>query len=1087
MPQVASFETLSPPVSDQAISDALSAWLAALDLAPPSIPLSQAADYCVSLCKLFSQFAPNHISNRDYFIPSNVSDANATRQRRYNTRRLARSLADWFHLQKRSSSPVPAGSTATSHPKPPINLAPDAAESLLTFADAAEIEEVEGSAALLALGEVLLCAAVHSEKKDEYIKAVLRLPTAHQDALAASIRRTTTEEREPAVLGPVHVSNENISPNRSANAQMLSQKSLREDGLTPPRGVPLADYKALATERDSLRRKLATAEAEKNKYMDDADALRNSLEEAGDRVRDLNVMVEQKEADVKAKAKALSDVKDALRDAHVSAEEIDVLRAKAASADHLGASLKRASRRLEEVADMRRQYKELEQQLDAYRESELRLSKHAEYIESQLKSSNDRATHLAAISDNMSSTLEEREAQVSLLQDEVKGLKEKLDTANSQLASMIMQPSSVAQTDDFTTTYTVPSINKSGGSPGGSAESPSDTKNSQRGDEAKKTNESTVLVESSNETPQFDEEVVCNHLYAELGVRMSWDDIVECIRGVMDALREMDEMDGQENTSDITFMNEQPHQAQDDSEFVESSGMDVSLRTDKSEESHLDLVSDTDSKVGVLPDFSVLDSECAAKHSGKGDEFDFAANEVNVREIPAGSNEQEMARRSSSQLPTIPENREAFNTDDSEIADESSFSEDYSTQSSSEEADETLNATLDPEIYAKGSEDLVTTFDTTTDSNTASMKRPDSPMILENGEAAILLEKAVKRMSARLQKSKAVRSGYNSLPSNVRRATSLTVSVLNGIRRTPSSSETRALVRQARAELQSLQNAMNAMRAERQASASIGVLIQQLTDVREEMRAAHTLAAEKEAEGNEVRKELNILMKEFDSLVIAKRMAEERESTVLKEKERLVMVLQESLSCKNEELKDARNEITKIQKDREALEEIQTSTKEKLHAVEVISKAQEVEVARLSARVEAGEMMSVRLSAAVNKNDGLKNQMSRERESYMQDMAMAARREKELAEEARDEARRVAERHVSVLNDVKATAAAAAMARAREAERGIAHRKSTRFGDFWRRLLNRDKVAGDNSTPPLGVDNPTMSDSERKVSRDIGK
>lgn len=1063
---------------DLTISDSLSAWIAALDLAPPSLPLSQAADHCVSLCKIFSQFAPNLLSDRDFFIPSNLTGPNAGRQRRYNTRRLARSLAKWFHLRLRSPSPLSNGSSANTVPPPLVQLSPGAAEGLLFFTDPAQTEEVEAEAALLPLAEVVLCAAVHSERKETYIKAVLTLSPVHQEALAVSIRRTSLVDRESTVLTPVTMRDENVMPSALSSSPMISERSFKEDTHATPRGIPLADYKALAAERDNLRRKLAATEAEKGKYIEEAEVLRTSLDEAGDTIRDLKNRMEKKENEIVTKAKALNDAKDELRIAHITVEEVDVLRAKAASAEQLEASLKRASKRLEDVANMRRLNKDLEQQLEAYRENEERMGKHTEYLESQLKSSNDRAQHLAVLLENMSSDLEQKEMANSQLKTENREFKEKLETANRQLASMLISTNSQQNSDNATTTYSSPS---GGILVDGQKENRDEVVEGQLDSSSQRLVGTTTVMESSVDASLFDSGVVSNQLFAEIGVKMTWDDIVDCVRGVMDALKEMDGAEVVENSQQVSLFNELSCGALPNNS-TDNSNKACSTRTQSghSEESLTDSSSDTESRISIIPEFAVVDSKLASERGG-GDEFDFAANEVNVQEIPANDADSGLGRRRSSQLATIPENREGFDTEESETGEESSYSSEY-TSDTSEIVDETINATAD-----KGG--VIVPYDNTggkeprISPNEVPASRPDPPMIVDNKTASDILEHSADHMSARLCRSGMVKSGYNSWPCNVRRATSLTVSVLSSMRRTPSHSETRALVRQARTELHALQEAMEAMRSERQASASIGVLVKQLDHVRDELRLAQTIAAEKEAESHGIRKELNILIKEFDSLTMEKRIVEEREAGILQEKERLVQLLRDSLINKERELKGAKDETTFARKQVEALQASQKVMEEKLCAAEVISRAQEVELVRLNAKVEANEAMTSRLSAVVSKTDGWKSQLSCQRESHMQDMAEAVRREKQLAEEARDEARRVAKSHVNILNDMRATAAAAAMARSRDHERGMSSRKSasSRFGEFWRRLLHREKLNIDFTMPPSAISVPSSKETDKWV------
>lgn len=1045
---------------DLSIANALSAWLHALEVvSSPSLPLEQAADCCIPLCKLLCQFAPSLLSSRDFFIPLAASGVNVSRQRRYNTRRLARSLTEWFALTSRASSPF---NDEPCPDNPPVRLAKLPAEKLKGFVDADSTKGLNLPDVLLVLSEVVLCAAVHSVGKEPFIKAVLTLPPYQQDALAASIKRTAAEEKEETVLQPVSFNDENRADGGKLQARSPHRVAKGDDldPLATPRGIPLAEYKALAGERDGLRKKLAAAEQERAKVAEDAEEVRQMLDEAGDRIRELEKVTEGREKELESKAKALSDAKNALRDAHVSAEEMDVLRATAASAEQLEASLKRASKRLEEVADMRRKNKDLETQVSAFRENEERIGKHTEYLEAQLNNSNERAQQLAVLSDNLSSSLEDRKTDVAQLTRANAELKEKLGTANNQLASMLVQSSGTHNVDDATT-HTVASADTS---PKNISEMPENKDNVP--------GQTLVVVDSSKEVPQFDEAVVSEHLFSEIGVQMNWEDIVECIKGVMDALREMDETEGNHDAGEGEMNGHLQHCGDNIVGLPSSNGSQGSGHSEEGD-NHDNGANDSESS--VLLDFTEVDSKLEAANNGIGDEFDFAANEVNVQEIP-------LIRRRSSQLATIPENREGFKNDECGDTDESTYSSGYTSDEMSEPVDATVNATVDSSAGSVGVEgggrNLISEGYPVRSPDELS-SRPDSPLIADNSRCVAKLDSAEHLNSAHFDTNNIPRSAYNSLPSNVRRATSLTVSVLGGLRRSPSHSDTtRALVQQTRSELDSLQKALEAMRAERQASASISVLVQQLNNARHELMLAQAAFAKKETENGELRTEITNLMKEFDNVSIEKNVNEEREAGILKEKERLVCHLQESLTAKEEELKGLKADMSSARKQINALQEAESTMAERLRAAEVIGRAQEVEMARLSAKVEADEALATRLNAVVNKTDGLKTQMSQQRENHIHDIAAAARREKQLAEEARDEARRVAKTHASVLEDVRATAAAAAMARSRGSEdRGLPTRKSTRFGNFWRKLLHLDSLNIDYSMPASTTTLPTMRES----------
>lgn len=1017
--------------SDAGIADALAAWLHAVQQTPPDLPLHEAAAHAVPLCQVLHRAAPAAIAPRDFFIPAKHTGPNAARQTRYNTRRLARALLAHFAPQR------------------PVALTPGFAARLAALADqhAAADESPTQQEIALALAEGVLCAAVHAPAKEPFINAVLTLPPHMQDALAASIGRVASSDeqsppRERALA-------ERALPENAAPPGLFPPSPIRSQApLAAPAGIPPAEYKALAGERDALRRKLAGAEHTRAAAAAENESLHARLEDAGDALRALEKARDDLQKDVASKAQQLVDANVALRVARQTAEEVDMLRAQAASAEQLEASLKRASKRLEEVADMRAVSKDLEAQVSAFRENEQRMCKHTEYLETQLKSSTERAQQLAAMSDDLSSSLEDREQQIAGLKTENLDLKEKLSTANTQLTSMLVHSSHTGHGDEGTT----------------ATQSERSSDDGSGDDEQPDPAIATVAVTENGDRPQFSESVVTDHLFNEIGVRMSWDDIVECIRGVMDALREMEE--GEENSQEYPISEDTG--PSHDVVVNEVPSCD-STRGTRSEDAD-----NIETRKSVLPAFAELDSRLEAASKGKGDEFDFAANECNVQEIPVVHQRSIATKNANS-----PHSTAAVGSNDS------SYTSGYTSDGVSDGVDETVNVVEEPTaaLHVESSS-IARRGSLNKDNDVAAMQangESPEPSIAAKRRSGSKLGHAVLLSATKLASSE---GDHDSIPANVRKAASLTVSVLRGIPRSPSYSA-RALVRQARSELSALQEAMEAMRVERQNSVSIGVLVQQLQDLQEELRIARELTSKRETENNELRREVNVLLKEFDALSVEKTAVEKREDGLVQEKERLVKHLQDSLDSKDEEIKELKEDVSRTRQHVEVLRDAEVTMKEKLHAAEVVSKAQEVELARLSAKVEANEMMTTRLNAVVHSTDGLKTEMNRQRESHKQDIAEAARREKELAQEARDEAKRVAKSHAKVLEDVRATAVAAAMARSRQPEdRGLQSRKSTRFADFWRKLLHIEKVPIDYSVPPsTGTVPPARRSASRTPSR----
>lgn len=1035
---------------DAHIADALAAWLAALNVSNQTNTFQQATNQSASLCKVFTIFAPHLLTDRDFFVSTSTSGTTVSRQHRYNTRRLARCLATWFALVP--GPPPNSASLPHQDPseKPPVVLAPAASQTITTLADAARTEDLESVPVLLLLAEVLLCAAVHSSKRELFIKAVLTLSSQQQDALAQSIRRSTVDEskEDSRVLGTAVVNDENIiarnPPITSSQNSSSTRVKLQQDPLSAPRGIPLADYKALAAERDSLRRKLVAAEFEKNKATELTDGLRRSLEEATDNLTAFRTKHDQQEQEMTSKTQALLEAKNKLREAHVSVEEMDLLRAKAAASEQLEASLKRASKRLEDVADMRKANKDLEAQISAFRDNEERMTKHSEYLETQLSSSNQRAQELASLSEKLSSDLEEKEKGLASLKTENAELTASADAANKQLASMFMQNSTASRGD----TRTISAVRDDEGD--------NNSSDGEKGD-------CTQVVDQCSPIPEIHatsnvREQISDELFNEIGVRMGWDDVVECVRGVMDALKEMDEM-GETQEQHSAFGHSQGSNGRLSNGSMSKESMlpleRLSRHSSRSDaDSHCpDIGSDSESRMSLLPDFGELDSSLKAASGGKGDEFDYAANHVNVTEIP-------LVRRRSSQLATIPENREGFEQESSDLSmTESSYDSEYSSDDEDgyEAADETVNVAIPGSVLpAQDGFDRTNMVEPGRDAQAFSPVQPHSPVIAEGLPL---------HPEAATDDSSKVHAAVCPSPANgVTRTGSLTLSVRSGVSRSPSNSATaRSFVRQARSQLRAMHTAIEMMAAERQSCSSVGTLVQQLDSTRQELTLAQTKLHEADTQCNGLRRELSLLLKEIDAMSVKRKMEEEREADVLKEKERLIEHLKESMKIKEEDLSRVNSDLEKASGKIKVLQNSEQELCKKLQEATVIGHAQEVEVARLTSKLESNDNVISRLNIVVEKTDGLTSQISRQRENHLSDIAAAARREKQLAEEARDEAKRVAEKHVSVLEDVRASAAAA-MKHSRSPDTP-GSRRSSRFYDFWRKLLHRDRAPIDYTMP----------------------
>lgn len=1063
--------SLSPPVSspeDAQIATAISEWLAALSPASPSPSFEeQRANPSLAMCQVFSSFAPHILSERDFFTPTTAADENISRRARYNIRRLARSLSEWFTLPSSEKS-------ALNNPPspPPVYLSSSVQEALHSTIDSPLSDESQVTTVLLILAEVLLCAAVHSSERGRFIEAVLTLSQTSQDVLAYSIRRTTVDHNSPPqVLSDIALNDENLA-RVDVKPSKPPIRGSSPDPISAPRGVALADYKALINERDNLRKKLTASEFEKNRTVEASDALRVSLEEANDKIRDQTSRLQEIETDMAGKTKALNDANNALRDAHVSAEEVDILRAKAASAEQLQASLKRASTRLEEVAETRKNNKELEAQVSAFRESEERNTKHIEYLESQLKSSNERNEQLAALTDSLSEDLEDKEHCLETAQNENAALHAAVTAANNQLASYMIQ-----------STHTTSHEHAKSKSEN-FAEQRDCTSSSASATQVNCQEEQTIIPTSQITLEQF-EEVLSNMVYGEVGMRMTWHDVKDCVIGVVDAMKEMDgNMDDPNfSSSDMQRMQSlrtpsNPN-ASDKSlpcvsnSLLASGQVRLSDRSvpsgtdthdDRSVQSGTDthdpeVGSDVESRMSLLPSFGDLDQRLAANAGVGDDEFDFAATHVNVEEIV-------LPDKQSSQPSALPKDGAGLEGSEGESClQSSSYTSTYQSDLTAEA--ETIKHTSPVALCEGRTADRSRSYKSVSRSaNERYQDQPHSPYIASNFEGSVPNTQGQGTVSA--AGNTAERKSPSIVDGNTKVAAAMSVKSGSGFSRSTSHSETtRSLVRQARKEMSALQNAMEVMRSERQSCASVNVLVQQLDAARQELKEAQDKLRDSDSECGNLRRELNLLLKEVDTLSLQSKLEERREKSVLKEKERLIGHLKTLLKQKEEELAFIKQEVLKNLGQLEVLRESQKASEEKVRAAAIVEAAQEVEIARLTAKLTCDDVLETKLNAMVKGTDGWKNHMSMQRESHLNDIAAATKREKQLAEEARDEARRMAQTNARVLADVRASATAAAIGRSRGVEDrcGFAPRKSSRFYDFWRKLLHLEKVTIDYSMP----------------------
>lgn len=1103
----------SLPAADADIAHALVAWLVALSAVPLHTTFDHIAANCVPLCRLFSRAAPALLSPNDFFQTSPSSGPNVTRNRRYNFRRLARALSTYFHLRtnrpNRSTSSSQSSDLSTesedalsSNPDsdaiataslstfPQPRLTPRYAHDLLALAESTFIEPQDVHYATLTLAECTLCAATSCVNRDTYIQAVLTLPQHMQDLLAVSMSRTMQPPHEADDLSasrpPLHDSPVRNDENRVGGSHITGH----DDRLVPPAGIPLNDYKALASERDALRRKVNALHAEIAQLQDLESTLRKDLEDAHDHNREVDARFSTMELELAEKNRKLTDAEDSVRDAKVKAEEFEVLRIKAQSVEELEASLKRVNERLEEMNNLRVLNTDLETQIQAFHENEGRLSKHTEYLEGQLERTTERVNQLSSLVDEMTVDLESKDSSVAALRDENDALKEKIVMLNAQLEVALQQATaSMSRAATSATTRSQPSLGsnirvadqsaaRSEDRPGAPEVNSTTTGTQSTGSEEPSHGRLNTAepVETEEDFDRRAKQYISDLLLDALGMRVSYGDIVECFRGVMDAMRDMEQSAELEHRA-----------AAADSSMAKPAGLDrvVSHRNRPSAEAIRHIRSSNDSlcyrrnshqsirsdgrvesgsdafgHLSFVPEFGELDAKLKAKNSGRGDEFDHAANYCNVKEILAGSEAEGMARGLSSN--------------------------DYDHESSSYTHTGTYDDEDDRTYDGESSQGLHTPHQ--------AMVEPSTGLSTEHRSS----DRGVRQTSVgegSSSQSGTLRSQDSDLMTNREstmnlagqtRNTSMSLTIRGAVTRSTSHSETTSVIaRQTRSDLRELQRAVEAMRFERQSCLSVSDLVHKLEAVRMELDLIRKQAMEAEAEGSALRTNMNTLLTEMDAAALSHKLSEERGRELVKEKDRLIAHLEASMRKKENEVNDMHDKYSQTCRDFEILKKEEKTLKERLQSANVIERAHEIEIAKLRAKLETTESVESHLTSVVRQTEGFTNEMIRQRDNQMSEMVASVRREKELAEQAREELRRVAKSNENVLQDVRAGAAAVALARSASAGERPISRRSTRFYDFWRRLLHRER-SGDFSTPnayssagPILGDSPITSGTPR--------
>lgn len=1219
------------PNSDAQIAHALTAWLAALDVIPPSATFDRVAATCAPLCSLFATIAPHLLSERDFFQSPTSSASNTGRHLRVNIRRLARALASYFalnvdpsnfssstsafdpaashdddaaslsnlsvssdtardapssHASTPSPSPTaapvspppPPASPSASAPSPAAHVLSDAYSRPLLLLSHAPVrtDPPDAQRAALLLAECLLCAAAKSPRRADFIGAVMALPHVQQETLARSLSRVSPAEaaavgapHQPTAGSDGYVDMDTDGDDAASAASHMVSSALppaarantmptRPRGHGAPPSVPLADYKALASERDALRRKLAAADTERVNSLAVESALRKDAEDASDLARQLELRVEHLQAAVAEKENVVEEAQERLRAASDRSEEVELLRTRAATVEQLEASLKRASARLEEMAGVNKHNKELEEQLSAFRENELAMTKQVEYLDKQLASSTERGNHLAGLVDALSLDLQNKDADLAVMTAENESLKQKLETVSMQFESMFVENTTSASIDTNTmTTSATPAVGVAladdddededvededdldddedmgvdDAAEGATVEKVGDAvadvstpaNAPSEGISATSAAAQAALRDAASSAPSdFDSEdeertkhIVSELLLDAIGVRVRWEDVVECMRGVMDAMHDMEESAALEERSA-----QQRIEHNRVSDFGSTTDTDVTTPTpsdgmrrlrvtngnirrmrpsQQSERSDaegrmVESGSDAFSKLSFVPEFAVLDAKLKAKNNGDGDEFDFAANLCNVEEIPVGnqSTPQGAARRGGAPSEEYESSyTESYETENDERLRQRSAEEVRLSMGDGQRHVQQQQVQQVQEVHTQHQQQNLQQQQQHQQQHQHQHQHQHQLQLQEEQQqqaeiavAAAADASAKEGASSDSEQNKVgvvatteEMSIVKDVPDDVRRPASAIIVpeennaslsvALRSSHSTSHSESTSLIARQTRSDLQALLQAMEAMRSERQSCSSVGALVQQLEGSRLELEVSRKRMMEAEAESANLRREVNLMLKELDSMMLQKKMVENKSEEVLKEKERVVELLRDSLDEKEHELKRVKqreilhaNEVDRLRREEKQLQD-------RLKACSVIERAQEKELASLRGKLEANDAVVTRLNSVVKQTEGLTSEMARQRQTQMCDMVAAARREKELAEEAREDAKRMAQSQRSILEDVRASAAAAAMARSLPSDDRTSgqNRRGSRLYDFWKRLLHRDRVVVDFSTP----------------------
>lgn len=1009
--------------------------------------------------------------------------------------------------------------------------------------------------------------------------------------------------------------------------------------------IPLSDYKNVMGERDALRRKTNTLHAEVLQLQDLESTLRKALEDSHDNARGVDARHAALSHELAEATRKLHAADDQLRASKLVAEELEVARAKAARADELQASLKRMSTRLGEMDNVRQLNSDLEDQMLAYRENETKLTATSAYLEDQVKRSSDRADKLSEVVDDMAKDLDAKDEQIAELAEENDQLKAKVNLLNNQLELALQQQqqqllqqqqsisgsgvegSSHSRSKSTSSALTAAaggvdlSVNNSSNEehdeldmttdqvqPVGTlvAETNSNSKALVSSGSQTDTTTTTgtkdgdlqalVLMSPTRQATAFDakaKQYVCDQLLDSIGITVGWDDIVECMKGVMDALNDMQQSAELEHqaaaaTSSIPSTPTQQLQLQ---QQVRSSSQALSVRGGGAESGGSEALS----KLSMVPEFEKLDAKLFGKFKGlggNGDEFDYAANHCNVEEEELIIEDGRRGGRQAAEVAAAGGATATTTTTTAAVAVApgaydnvaASSAEHRQEQDVDRSTDMSASLYTDSELYdgtltittsgTRTAGTVSATASTSTAHGVAGGAEVNNNNMLvvqqqlheqEDGQGRVAdrqvdalrqqyhhhnhmpVDPSLLPDAANMQmngarvvtttSTKAKRKGSTTAmfedmsttvagasvpvvessgcpprPNNnvgeagkngnkVEASAAAAASSSRSTRSSSHHSETTSMIaRQTRKDMRELQRAMEAMRVERQSFASVNALVQKLEAARNEVDLLRRKVSESEREAEAVRGEMNAMLKELDASEHGRQVDEARGRELIAEKDRLIVHLENTIAVKEEECKTLRSRLDDSMRVVDRAGSDKAALEERLKSSQVIQQAQEVELVKLKTQIKANDHVERQLSSMVRQTQGLSNQVSQQHASQVNELLESVKKEKMLAEQLRDEAKRVAKCHESVLQDVRASAASAArnltamhqhhhhhpqqqpvqnednVQRTSQNGSGGGRRSAKFFSDFWRRLLNRDRAQngqidlgmhGQQSTPSL--------------------